>query len=144
MRKLLIGLLALCLVTWPVGLNAQSRPFTYIQLLGTVSGNTVTGVTTGTSIPVNVSALEYYAFHIRVQGSTPGAGTLIIEEASWNPQTMAIYTGTWSPIQTITATSLVGDAEFVAHFFSEATHFVRIRIGTTITTSTVSVVLTGN
>ena len=67
---------------------------------------TTTGTGASVSVPITSS---YLRVHIKGTGTITG-GTIIIEESS-NPD----YTGTWSQIQSVAASSLTGGAESVIH-----------------------------
>lgn len=99
-------------------------------LLGTYtpSTDTFTGVTTGTSIPINVqTGYDELAFYFESVGTTSG-GTLLIEEAS-----RANYSGTWSQVASIAASSFTGGAQVAYHISPNAYAFTRLRISSAIT-----------
>lgn len=82
-----------------------------------------TGTGKGISVPITSSNPR---FHIRGSGTISG-GTIILEEAL-DPD----YTGTWSNLQTITASTLSGGAEQVVRVIGTI-GAVRARISSNIT-----------
>lgn len=100
---------------------------TDIVLLGSVSGNTPTGVTTGTSQPIEVGATDEWVFYFESIGTTSG-GTVLIEEASRRD-----YSGTWSTVQSVSASDFTGTLQKAYHFSPNAYLFLRVRISSTIT-----------
>ena len=103
-----------------------------ILLLGVENADsTVAGVTTGTSIPVNREVDNLNAIILRSIGTTSG-GTVLIEEADWGPQEQ-VYSGTWSQIQSIAASTFSGTAQLVLHITPSAMPYLRVRISATIT-----------
>ena len=113
------------------------------RLLGTFSGGTLTGVTTGTSIPINVSSFNNVTFYIQAIGN-PGAGTIVFETAAWEPNVQPVYTGTWSPIQTIDASALVTDAQLNVSAIGNCYQWIRVRISVDITVATIVVYVVGS
>ena len=104
-------------------------------LLGSdsVSGGvvTLTGVTTGTSQPIDRSAHGILTIYLRSIGTTSG-GTIIIEEADWGPNEQP-YSGTWSQIASISASSFTGGAQFAQHITDSSYGWIRVRISSAIT-----------
>ncbi len=101
-------------------------------LLGTDNDDgTVTGVTTGTSVPVNRAGVGILSIYLRSIGTTSG-GTILIEEAEWGPNEH-VYSGTWSVIATVSASAFTGTAQQAYHVTNCAYGFVRVRISSTIT-----------
>ena len=99
-------------------------------LLGSLSNGTLTGVTSGTSLGVTILGRDA-TLYLRSLGTT-SSGTIVIEEASWDPSEMP-YGGTWSAVTTINASSFTGSAQLAYHFPSPTPyHYVRVRIGTSI------------
>lgn len=99
-----------------------------IILLGNAnSDGSYTGVTTGTSIPIDSQAFDELAFTFESVGTTSG-GTLLIEEAS-RPN----YSGTWSQIASVSASSFTGTAQQVYHISPSKYACVRVRISLAIT-----------
>lgn len=98
-----------------------------LVLLGTVDGNTPTGVTTGTSQPIEIGANDELAFYFESIGTTSG-GTVLIETASRQN-----YSGTWSTMQTVSASDFTGTAQKSYHFSPNAYAWVRVRVSSTIT-----------
>lgn len=101
-------------------------------LLGTRSStasgtSSFTGVTTGTSQPIAMPAFDEIAIYFESVGTTSG-GTLLIEEASRSD-----YTGTWSTISTVAASSFTGGTQIAYHVSPNIYAFVRVRISSDIT-----------
>ncbi len=108
--------------------TSQSRTL----LLGTDVAGVITGVTTGTSQPVNAAQQNQLSFFLASQGVTSG-GTILIEEADWGDQDLP-YTGTWSQITSISASSFSAGAQTAYHTTAPAAFgFVRVRISAAIT-----------
>jgi hypothetical protein len=76
-------------------------------LLGTFDRptDTHTGVTSGTSRPIKCEGFDELVFTFESIGVTSG-GTILIEEA-----TRPVYSGTWSQIASISASSFTGTAQ---------------------------------
>jgi hypothetical protein len=103
-----------------------------ILLLGTENNDgTVTGVTTGQSVPQIAEATGLYTFYFRSVGTTSG-GTVLIEEADWGPKE-PVYSGTWSVVQTQAASGFTGTAELAVHVTLSAFAYYRARISSPIT-----------
>ena len=113
-----------------------------ILLLGVENADsTVTGVTTGTSVPFFARVDGIIAIILRSVGATTG-GTILIEEADWGPLEQ-VYSGTWSQIQSIAASSFTGGAQVVIHISDSSYRYIRVRISSAITGGgTVTAVLT--
>lgn len=114
-----------------------------VLLLGSKpsTSNDLTGVTTGTSVPVRVTAYDNLSFFVIGAGTISG-GTVLIEEAS-----SPTYAGTWSQIATIDPTTVTGGAQTVYHTPPDNSFsYVRARISSDITGSggAVSVTLRAN
>jgi hypothetical protein len=111
---------------------------TRITLLSAVA----TAATTGTSIPVAVHGRDSLAFYFKSNGTTTG-GTLVIEEADYDPAVDPTYAGTWSQIgATINANDFTGTKQLAVHISPNAYSTVRVRIATDVTGGgTVTVVL---
>ncbi len=101
-------------------------------LLGTENEDgTVTGVTTGTSMFIDVRDKGILCFVMRSAGTTSG-GTVLIEEATWAQNTHP-YSGTWSQIQSCSASDFTGTAQKFYHIVNAASHYVRVRVSSDIT-----------
>lgn len=90
------------------------------------------GSTAGTGVPIDRSQFELLSYYLTSTGTTSG-GTILIEEADWDPDTESIYTGTWSQIASIAASSFTGGAQVAYHVGPFAQAFVRARISSAIT-----------
>lgn len=110
--------------------TSQSR----ILLLGTSVAGVMTGVTVvGASQPVDASQQNQLTAFLTSIGTTSG-GTILLEEADWDPSKDLPYAGTWSTITTFTASSFTGGAQSVFHTTAPAVFaFVRFRISVAIT-----------
>ena len=92
----------------------------------------LTAVTTGSSQPVDVSACNTIVLRLFSTGTTSG-GTIIFEEAEWDELTQQPYTGTWSQIASIAASSFTGTASTMYHVSPNCFDKVRVRISSDIT-----------
>jgi hypothetical protein len=92
---------------------------------------TVTGVTTGTSQPILYNAHGIITFYFRSVGTTSG-GTLLIEEADWDLNEHP-YSGTWSQIGSVSASTFTGGAQLAQHLSDSSYGYLRVRISSTIT-----------
>ena len=103
-----------------------------VLLLGTDnSDGSVTGVTTGTTAPILAAGASLITIFLRSLGSTSG-GTILIEEADWGPQE-APYSGTWSQLNSIAASTFTGGTQLAVHVTSAALRYFRVRISSPIT-----------
>lgn len=108
--------------------TAESR----VLLLGTENADgSVAGVTTGTSIPILRKTDAVPCFFLRSIGATTG-GTIIIEEADWGPME-APYSGTWSQLASVAASTFTGTAQSAQKFPDASYSYLRVRIGSPIT-----------
>lgn len=106
-----------------------------VLLLGADNGGVLTGVTTGTSIPIPMTGNEtMLTLYLTSIGTTSG-GTIAFEESDYAGNIDFPYSGTWSQITTaITASSFSGGAQFAYHTTAPAIYsYVRVRISATIT-----------
>jgi hypothetical protein len=104
-----------------------------VLLLGTDTAGTIVGVTTGASIPVNLQAPGSLSIYLTSIGTTSG-GTILIEEADYDQDKDAPYTGTWGTIQTISASTFTGGAQLPVHVVGPVAYgFIRVRISSAIT-----------
>lgn len=115
----------------------------FTRLLGTFSGGTLTGVTTGTSQPLFRPAFENLSIYIQALGN-PGVGTIVIEEAAWEPGVQPPYSGTWGTIQTVDMATFPTDAQVAYHVTGSCIQWVRVRISADVTVATVVVMAVGN
>lgn len=90
--------------------------------------------TLGNATPASGYGLQTYV----VQGDgVTSSGVITFEEASWNPATTLIYTGSWSAITTVNASDVNtgaadGSAQKFVHIAATAGAFTRPRISTII------------
>lgn len=92
----------------------------------------ITGVTTGTSIPIDRRTHGIIAVYLRSIGTTSG-GTVIVEEADWG-EWEAPYSGTWAQLASIAASSFTGGAQAVWRpTVDSAFGWIRVRISSAIT-----------
>lgn len=107
----------------------QSR----ILLLGTEPSSTgiPVGVTTGVSRPIDMSLHGIVSVYLRSIGVTSG-GTILIEEADYTETTQP-YSGTWSQVATISASTFSNGAQSASHITDSAYGFLRVRISADIT-----------
>ena len=102
-----------------------------LYLLGTLSGSDLTGVTTGTSIPVQQQGRDV-TLYLGSIGTTSG-GTVTIEEAGWHPDQHP-YSGTWSKIADVNASTFSGTAQVAQHLSSPTPYqWLRVRVSSNIT-----------
>ena len=102
-----------------------------LLLLGTEnSDGTVTGVTSGQSLPIDTSGLSLTTVYLRSVGTTSG-GTVLVETADWGPLE-PVYSGTWATIATILASSFSGGTQTQVAISPSALRYVRVRISSTI------------
>ena len=92
---------------------------------------TLTGVTTGQSMAYSSSRADELTVVLESVGTTSG-GTVVIEEAIFGPRTD--YTGLWSAIQTIAASTFSGTAQQFFHISPPTAYaHYRVRISSNIT-----------
>lgn len=105
---------------------------TRLLLLGVENQDgSVTGVTTGTSQPIQSFDQGLWTVYLRSIGVTSG-GTVLIEEADWGPLE-APYSGTWGVISTISASTFTGGAQLPVHITDSSYGYLRVRISSAIT-----------
>lgn len=106
---------------------------TRILLLGTESSDgTVTGVTALQSCqPLYMPNFGIVTVFLRSVGTTSG-GTVLIEEADWGTLE-APYSGTWSQLASIAASTFTGGAQAAYHITNSAYGYMRVRISSAIT-----------
>ncbi len=106
---------------------------TRIVLLGTEPSSTgiPIGVTSGISQPVDMSVHGIITIYLTSIGTTSG-GTVLIEEADFTAITQP-YSGTWSQITSIAASTFTGGAQLAYHVADGAYGSVRVRISSAIT-----------
>lgn len=104
---------------------------TDVLLLGSRVAGVLTGVTAAqTSMPVNLKTYPLASIYVRASGGTISSGTLVIEQAWWDPISGdQPYGGQWSALQTITLSTLSGtDQQQAFNVGAEASGFVRVRL----------------
>lgn len=102
-----------------------------VTVTGGAATQSVTTVTTGTSQPIFYPSHGIIAFYFRSVGTTSG-GTILIEEADWGEKELP-YSGTWSQVQSISASSFTGGAQLVVHITDCSYRYLRVRISSAIT-----------
>lgn len=122
-----------------------SGPFHH-QMLGTLDPTTslIVGVASGTSVPKNCRGVTDLVLYM-TSSAALSAGTVIVEEATWDDLTEKIYSGTWSQIASYTMSSVFASAggQSGQHLPVSAYSHVRVRIGTTLVGGLLSAVLEG-
>ena len=114
---------------------------TRVVLLGADgAGGIMTGVTTGQSSPQSCLGHTLITVFISGQGAVAG-GTVIIEEADYDPRYGVPYAGTWSQIQNVAVSALAGGAQQAIAMGPRVFSYLRVRIGVAITGGTVSVTM---
>ena len=86
--------------------------------------------TTASGILLLRGECERFTVVLQSTGTTSG-GTVIIEEAYYDPNG-PVYSGTWSQLQSVNASSFTGGTQIAYHFVGSF-WAVRVRPGTTIT-----------
>lgn len=98
-----------------------------------------------TSQPINVANFTNLTFYVTGSDDAISAGVVTFEEADYNPDVTGPYSGTWSSLGTVNATTVANAAQVGVHIGgpggSFAYGFVRARISTAVAGGTVSVVL---
>jgi hypothetical protein len=112
----------------------STQPFQSHLLLGSFSGASPVGVTSGTGSALSTRRSPALTVYFQSIGTTSG-GTVVIEEASWNPTIEASpYAGTWSQITAVNASTFSGGAQLAYRVASPTTiHFIRARVSSNIT-----------
>jgi hypothetical protein len=102
-------------------------------LLGT-PGLAATGVTSGTSDPINCAGYTYLTVFYTSFGTTSG-GTLILEGADYSddPRADGPYSGTWGQIESRAASSFTGGVQLPVSLSPAAYGWIRVRISSAIT-----------
>lgn len=102
-----------------------------VLLLGSVSAGVLTGVTTGTSQPIYIQAVDHPTIYLASQGVTSG-GTVLIEEADWGDGELP-YTGLWSQVSSTPALSFSTGQQAAIHLPIASYAYLRVRISSAIT-----------
>lgn len=90
------------------------------------------GTTTGASTPINCTGFTNLTVFYTSDGTISG-GTLIFEEAGYDPSKEAVYGGTWSQIESRSASSFTGGVTLARHYQTAGYNWVRVRISSDIT-----------
>jgi|KBSSwiStaDraftv2_1062776.scaffolds.fasta_scaffold1382503_2 hypothetical protein len=90
------------------------------------------GTTTGTSGPIDCRGYTQLTAWFTSVGTTSG-GTIITEEASYDPLKDPTYGGTWSQIASRAASTFTGGVTLAVHFQEGDYAFVRFRISSDVT-----------
>jgi hypothetical protein len=98
---------------------------------GPVRSVLLDAVTTGAG-QFDASAYSSLTFYLQSNGTTSG-GVITLEEADWDAHGGTPYTGTWSSITTINASSFTGSVQLAYHLSPAAFGNVRARVSSTIT-----------
>lgn len=100
---------------------------------GSVTGTTGAGGTgnQSTSQPILREVDNIISIYLRSIGTTSG-GIVLIEEADWGPLEQT-YSGTWSQVQSIAASTFTGGAQLAVHITAASYGWVRVRISSAIT-----------
>ena len=116
-------------------LYAQASSFRIVSL---------NAVSTGTGAAANVAGRTAIVVYLRSVGTTSG-GVVTIEEADYDPNTEAVYAGTWLALTTVNASTFTGGAQAAYHVPAGAYRFVRARVSSAITGGgTVSAFIAGH
>lgn len=103
-----------------------------VLLLGVENADgSVAGVTAGTSQPIQSFDQGLLTFYLRSVGTTSG-GTILFEEADWGDKE-APYSGTWSQMQSFSASTFTGGTQLAYHPSDSSFGWVRARISSAIT-----------
>lgn len=117
-----------------IGVGLQS-----MYLLGSLSGgtlpgesgSTLAGVTSGTSQPIKQDGRDV-TLYLGSIGTTSG-GVVTIEEAGWSKDEHP-YSGTWSKIADVNASTFTGTAQIAYHLSSPTPYqYLRVRVSSNIT-----------
>ncbi len=93
--------------------------------------------------PFDGSECPHITVWIKGTGTT-SSGVVTIEEADYDPQTEAVYSGTWSSLTTVNASDVTGGKQSAVHLAIGSYRFVRPRISTAIGGGgSITVVITG-
>jgi hypothetical protein len=119
--------------------NSPAGPFRSVQFTGQTAGNAG-----GTGPWINCRGFTNLTVYVAGSAAL-SAGTLIVEEASWDPTTEVPFPGTASQITSVTLSSPFASAggQYATHCPVSAYAWVRTRIGTSVVGGTISVDLEG-
>lgn len=102
-----------------------------VLLLGTQNADgTITSVTSGTSQAINLKPYPLASIYVQADGGTISSGTLVVEQAWWDPlKAHQPYSGQWSQIQSVALSGLSGTAQQQAFDIGAiANSFTRVRL----------------
>lgn len=88
-------------------------------------------VTTGVGVPILTQGRDEICVYLKSHGTTSG-GTVLIEEADYAADE-PVYSGTWSVVGTVLASTFTGDAQLAFHVSPNAYTALRVRISADIT-----------
>lgn len=123
--------------------TSAGAPFRAIMLGSTdATTGTVTGVTTGTSKPFDMQGWSVPTIYLLASAAL-SEGTLIIEEADFDPTLRSFGSLAWSNIATRTlATDFTSAGGWEAiHLAQSAYSYLRVRIGATVVGGTLIVTM---
>ena len=105
----------------------------------------LTAAQTGASQWIDVTGYQNLTVVFKTNGN-PGAGTCLIEEGDWNSETQVPPGVTFSAVVTVDIDASVGtDGQYFYHLpAGRAYHYIRTRIGTSVTVATLDTVLLAN
>ncbi len=94
----------------------------------------VSGVTAGTSAPINCAGYTYLTVFYTSFGTTSG-GTLILEGADYSDEPLhdTPYGGTWVQIESRAASSFTGSVQLAFSIPPAAFGWIRVRISSAVT-----------
>ncbi len=107
----------------------SGAPFRALLLGVQNEDGTITGVASGTSQGHDCSSYPYLAI-VLDSSAALSSGTLIAEEADYDPDRQVIYSGTWSQIASYTLSSVFASAggQAIQHLQPSRYPFVRVRL----------------
>ena len=92
------------------------------------------GVTAGTSDPIDCSGYRFITIYYESIGTTSG-GTIILEEACYSAQPLhnGPFGGTWSQIESRAVSSFSASVQLANHLTPSAYAWLRVRISSAVT-----------
>jgi hypothetical protein len=139
-RCLQLTALSALVLAGAVGLD---RPL-HAQGQSLLQSTLLNAVTSGTSQPIDTRRYNNLTVYIASTGTVSG-GTLLIEEAFYDPSQTSIYSLTWSQVKSLTGGTDFGtNSQTAYHPTTGAFNHVRARVSSTITGGgTITVTLVG-